>query len=426
MISKLKRILKFSDSRRNFLRKTIKGLVLVVSTSPLTLFAKTKVGPESEVKKLNVKEKNFVAPKITGIDIYKLTIPYKEPMRISLGLISTADNLLVRIHTDSGIYGLGEGSPVWSIVGENQAIDFDAAVQFARLIKGKNPFAVEERMREIEGLMAHNTTVKSAFDMALYDLLGKFSNLPLYALLAGEKREFYTDLTIGINTPEVMAEKAVNIKNQGFPAIKAKVGTNKADDLARIQAIRKALGDNIPIRIDANQGWDYKVALNTLLALEPYGIQYCEQPVANWNYEALKLLREKTTIPIMADEAVFNHHDALKLAAMNACDYFNIKLSKSSGIHQALKINAIAEAAGIKCMLGCMSESRLALTACAHVVSARPNFEFADLDSALQLVDDPVIGGLVYDRGKILLPETPGHGADIDPTYLRKLEKISI
>jgi len=128
----------------------------------------------------------------------------------------------------------------------------------------------------------------------------------------------------------------------------------------------------------------------------------------------------------MADESLFDHHDAFKLASMGCCDYFNIKLAKSGGIHTALKINAIAESAGIRCMVGCMTETRLGLTAAAHVVSARPNIQYADLDGYLMLKEDPVIGGAHYNVGEITLPDTPGHGADIDSDFLKRCESTTV
>jgi L-alanine-DL-glutamate epimerase-like enolase superfamily enzyme len=128
----------------------------------------------------------------------------------------------------------------------------------------------------------------------------------------------------------------------------------------------------------------------------------------------------------MADESLFDHHDAFRLASMGACDLFNIKLAKCGGIHTALKINAIAEGAGIQCMVGCMTETRLGVSASAHLVSARPNIVFADLDAAFNHADDPVIGGVRFDGGKIILPDTPGHGADIDVGFLTKMESVSV
>lgn len=362
---------------------------------------------------------------ITAVEIYKLNIPRRTKFRIAIGVFDTVQNVLVRILASDGLYGLGEGAPLPFLCGETQSIAFEASKELAGLLIGRNPYALEARMQELGSYLVRNTTARSAFDMALYDLLAKRAGLPLYALLGGEKRSFYTDETIGLDTPEAMAEEALDVKVRGFAAIKVKLGTGRPDDVARIQAIRDAIGAEMLLRIDANQGWDPVTAEQILQELAQFDIQYCEEPVAHWNNDALRRVRERSPIPIMADESLFDHHDAFRLASMGACDYFNIKLAKSGGIHTALKINAVAEAAGIQCMVGCMSETRLGLTAAAHLVSARPNIVFADLDSAFGKTD-VVLGGITYDGGNITLPDAPGHGAEIKPEVLESLASCTI
>jgi L-alanine-DL-glutamate epimerase-like enolase superfamily enzyme len=368
----------------------------------------------------------MVESRITRIDVFKLDIARQEAFRISLGVMDVVQNILIRIYSDDGLYGIGEGAPLPFICGETQAISFEASKALAGLLIGKNPYAIEARMRELDRFLVHNTTSKSAFDMALYDLLAKRAGLPLYALLGGENRTFFTDETVGLDELEAMAREALEVKERGFPAIKVKLGTSQADDVARIEAIRAAVGNDVLLRIDANQGWDPVTAEQTLQDLARFDIEYCEEPIAHWNKAAVRYLRERSPIPIMADESLFDHHDALQLASMGACDYFNIKLSKSGGIHTALKINAIAEAAGIQCMMGCMAETALGLSAAAHVVSARPNIAFADLDSAFNKEMQVVTGGITYDGGWITLPDTPGHGADIKPEVVESLEVCTI
>jgi len=364
--------------------------------------------------------------KITHIDIFKADLPFHEPFKIAIMEVTGAQTLFIRVHTDENVYGMGEANPYWAITGETQAICLAAARDLAKLLLGKDPLDIEGRMKELNMFLVHNSTTRSAFDMALYDILGKISGKPLYALLGGGKRSFWTDNTIGIADPRTVADKAVGYKKKGVNAIKVKLGTNRRDDVARIAAIRSAIGPDLPIRIDANQGWDQKTAASTLRELEQFGIEYCEQPVAHWDHAGLARVRSQTSIPIMADESLFDEHDAYKLAAGGCCDYFNIKLAKSGGIHTALKINAVGEGAGIACMLGCMTETRLGLTAAAHVVSARPNIRYADLDGYLFLKEDPVSGGASYNIGEITLPDTPGIGADIDPAYLKGCEKETI
>ena len=372
--------------------------------------------------------RQFEDIRITDIDIYKLNVPLSEPFIISLGTITDAQNLVVKLHTNQGITGVGECCPYVYIVGETQESCFAHAQQLARLVKGKNPLYIEDRLAEMHRAMSHNSTVKSAFDMALYDLKGKFCRMPLYALLGGSKsRKIYTDMTVSITTPEKMAADALRFKEMGFPAVKVKLGGTFEDDVARIRAIRAAVGDDIPLRIDANQGWDYTTAINTLKAIAPYNVEHCEEPLPRWNIADQVRLREKSPIPIMADESLFDAHDALRLAALGACDYFNIKLSKSAGIHGAMHIAAIGAAAGIKSQVGCMSETRFATTALVHVAAANRSINHYDLDSPLMLAKDPVIGGIRYgDDWQVLLPDSPGIGADFDPAFLDEMPHVRI
>ncbi len=363
--------------------------------------------------------------KIIKIDIFNIKIPLSRPYKVAYGYFEHANNTIIRIHSSDGIYGIGESSPNKKVTGDTQESNFVMAQVLAKLLIGKNPLAIDNCMSTMDNYLEFNDTVKSAFDMALYDLLAKQANLPLYALLGGDKRTLYTDYTIGIGDPEVMKNEAIEITQKGFSALKIKVGTTKKEDVDRIRIIREAVGNDISIRIDANQGWDVSTAIQTLKELEKYNIQYCEEPVPYWNNKDSKLVRNNTIIPIMADESIHNHHDAFRLADIGACDFFNIKLAKS-GIHKALKINAIGEGAGMKCMIGCMDETRLALSAAAHLACARPNIAFADLDGHLFLSEDPVVGGMIEKNGVITLPDSSGHGADIPEEKLNTYESITI
>jgi L-alanine-DL-glutamate epimerase-like enolase superfamily enzyme len=365
---------------------------------------------------------------ISKVEIIKLNIPYKEPFVISLGVISEATNVVVRIHTSTGMIGTGECAPFVFIVGETQETVFELARQVGKLLLGKDPFAIEERLYEIDRAVQGNPTMKSAFDMALYDLLALKAGMPLYQLLGGSKsKEIHTDMTISIGSPKKVAGDAIAFQKEGFPAIKVKLGTTLKEDVARIKAIRQVVGPDYPIRIDANQGWDPMTAIEILKALEPYHIEHCEEPIAHWNNRELVKVRENSPIPIMADESLFDHHDAFRLASMGACDYFNIKFSKSGGIHKALKIVAVAESAGIKCQVGCMSESRFALTALMHLVLAKDAIVHYDMDSSLMLDADPVSGGIEYGgSGLWTLEDRPGIGAGFDEKYLESMEKATI
>ncbi len=368
----------------------------------------------------------MLSNQIEKIEVIKLDIELKEPISISLGTFYKTENLAIRIHTASGLYGTGECSPEKHITGELQSSEFVTAGYLARMMKGKDALAVEDRVNDLDRAIVGNVTLKSAFDMALYDLLAQHAGMPLYRLLGGSNtREICTDMTVYLGSPEKMAAQALEYKNAGFPTIKVKVGISMEKDIASIRAIREAIGYEMPLRIDANQGWDCVTAIKTLKAMENFNIEHCEEPIARWNNRDLKRVRDQSPIPIMADESVFDHKDAFRLAAMGACDYFNIKLAKCGGIHHALKIIAIAESAGIKTQVGCMSESRYALTALTHLVAARNNIEYFDIDSALSHAEDPVTGGITYKgKGKWELPEVPGIGAGFEESFLERMESV--
>jgi L-alanine-DL-glutamate epimerase-like enolase superfamily enzyme len=224
-----------------------------------------------------------------------------------------------------------------------------------------------------------------------------------------------------------MAEDAAKYKAEGFPVIKVKLGESKHKDAERIHLIREAIGYDLPLRIDANQGWDYKTAIAVLKELKRYNIQYCEEPIARWDFMRLKKVRKKSPIPIMADESCCDHHDAKRLIDLKACDMFNIKLGKSGGIYDALKIISLAEKENMKMQVGGFMESRLGMTAFAHLALCSDNILYCDFDTPLMFTEDPVSGGIVYQKnGVVQVPETNGLGAWIEQERLDKMEHMII
>ena len=264
--------------------------------------------------------------------------------------------------------------------------------------------------------------------MALYDIAAQSAGVPLYAFLGGKKnKEISTDMTVGLGTAEKMAAEAKVYQAAGFPAIKVKLGTNTDDDVKRIKAIREAVGDALPLRIDANQGWSVATAIATLQALAPYNIEHCEEPIARWNYMKLAEIRKASPIKIMADESCFDQHDAERLAALNACDYFNIKLGKSGGIFNALQIVEVAKKYGLHLQVGSFMESRLAMTALVHFAYNSDLIVHYDIDTPLMLSQDPVVGGMQYkENGIIEIDDTPGIGATIDEVFLKDCVNVVV
>jgi L-alanine-DL-glutamate epimerase-like enolase superfamily enzyme len=362
--------------------------------------------------------------KIKKIEIYNFDVPLFAPFRISIGTMYAANDVLVRIITDSGLYGIGEACPFPPITGETQESNLAAAKAIREILLDKDPLNIEGLVDGIGNIVHANPSAVAAFDSALYDLLGKAAGLPVYKLLGGYRSSFETDMTTGLDTPEKMAASARENVDQGYRQIKIKVGEDPDLDLQRVAAVRQAIGPDIKLRLDANQGWSVPGAISALRRMEPYRIEFCEQPVKDSDIYGMKQVRAQSPVPIMADESVFGPADAIKLLKEEACDYFNIKLMKAGGILNSLKIAHVAAAANLKCMVGCMLETRLGLTAAAHLVASQKNIVFADLDGNSEHKVDPVVGGIKVEKGVIYLPEAPGLGCDVDPGFLKKMKQF--
>ena len=364
---------------------------------------------------------------ITGIELYKLLIPLKEPFVISLGPIHSVQNIVVIIRTQDGCAGYGECSPYLTINGESMDTCFIVGQYFAKALKGANALDLLHATQTMDKIIYANSSIKSAFDMALHDIAAQHAGLPLYQFLGGSKdKVLTTDMTVSIGTPEKMQADAVRYKAAGFPAIKVKLGEGKEIDVARIKAIREGIGMDMPLRIDANQGWPTATAAITVLkALEPYNIQHCEEPIPRHRFMELSTVSAATSIPIMADESCGDHHDAERLIQLQACPMFNIKLGKSGGFFKAMQIVEVAAAANIHLQIGGFMESRLGMTAGAHLALTNDHIIHCDFDTPLLFTEDPVLGGLLYKpHGVIEVPDEPGLGAVINDRYLQQAEKV--
>jgi L-alanine-DL-glutamate epimerase-like enolase superfamily enzyme len=361
---------------------------------------------------------------ITSIEIYQSKIKLKEPFIISLGVLTHAENVIVIIKTSQDITGVGECSPFKTINGESMETCFVVGRYLAAALMDKNPLDIAACTQLMDKAIYANNSIKSAFDMALYDIAAQAAGQPLYQFLGGSKtKTLVTDYTVSLDTPEKMAADAAIIKANGFQVVKVKLGGSKEDDTERIKEIRAAIGMEIPLRIDANQGWTASNANGILHALAPYNIQHCEEPIPRWDFMNLAAIRKQSPIKIMADESCCDEHDAQRLIDLQACDYFNVKLGKSAGIYRAKKIIEIAEQYQISIQLGGFLESRLAFTAAAHLAYCSDTIIHIDFDTPLMFEEDPVVGGISYNAiGEITVPDIPGLGATFDTAYLKGLE----
>lgn len=358
---------------------------------------------------------------ITRIELYPIFIPLDEPFVISLGPIHNAENVLVIIHTAAGLKGYGECSPFMSINGESADTCMVVGSYFAQLLKGRDALDIEAHIAAMDGLIYGNSSIKSAFDMALYDLAAQHAGMPLYRFLGGNRdKKITTDYTVSIGDPVKMAADAVKIKEAGYPAIKIKLGKDGHTDIERIRMIREAVGPDIPLRVDANQGWSVAEAISTLQGISVYNIEHCEEPIPRWAILDLPEVRRQSPVKIMSDESCGDEHDAERLIRLQACDYMNIKLGKSGGIFKALKMVKLATNAGLHLQVGAFMESRLAMTAFAHFALCSDAITHFDFDTALMFSRDPVTGGIIYgENGLVTVPEVPGLGATMEPEALQ-------
>lgn len=362
--------------------------------------------------------------RIRDIEIVPYSLEQKIVFHVALPAVPTSEGLLVRLRTEDGVIGWGEASPYSPVTSETPQSDMSVASTLAAVIRNRDAFSIAKIVSDMDALSPSNTSIKAAFEIALWDICGKIAGLPVYCLLGKFRESFATDKTVFIDTPQAMADTAREYMREGFRVLKIKVGESPEKDVERLRAVREAVGSDIAIRIDANQGWSPTDAIRSLHALENYQIQDCEQPTPFWDWQGLKYVRDHSPIPIMADESVHSPHDAIEAVRLEACDMINIKLMKSGGILNATCIAHIAAAAGMTCMLGCMAETSLGLTAAAHVVASQGNVVYADLDSFLFVVSNPIAGGMRVEKGTVYLPTEPGLGLDVDPLFVKKLRPV--
>lgn len=319
--------------------------------------------------------------------------------------------VLLKLDTDVGLVGYGEGRPSRLVTCES----IQSVTAFLESAKedliGRSPYELE-RIHKLMGKIGRgNSAAKAAVDIALHDLCAKGAGLPLFRYLGGDSPIVHSDMSIGIDEPTKMAELAKKYVDEGFTILKVKVGRDSKDDLEAIRLIREAVGNQVEIRIDANQGWELKEAFRTLEAMEKYQVEEVEQPVQRDKINDLRFLKQHVKQVVMADESVLSPLDAMRLVKEEAVDMINIKLMKSAGIYPALKINAIAEAAGLHCMVGCMSESRIGISAGAAFVASQDNVTYADLDGHLLLEEVEGLSSTFTQKGGLItLSEEPGLG----------------
>ena len=356
--------------------------------------------------------------KITGVRIGEVHIPLVTPFKTALRSVDEVNDIVIALTTDTDAVGYGEAPPTAVITGDTKGSIATAIRDFiVPSIVGIDILDLDTIMTRLHASILKNTSAKACVDIAVYDLYAKALGQPLYKVLGGSSDTVETDLTISVDTVEKMVSDSVKAVSEGYRILKVKVGKEGLADIGRIQAIREAVGPDVLIRVDANQGWEPKDAVRIIRRLEDLGIgiDLVEQPVKAHDLAGMQMVTQNTYTPILADESIFSAEDAIKVIQMRAADLVNIKLMKTGGIYEALKICSIAEIYNVKCMMGCMLESKLAVSAGAHLAAAKSVITRADLDGPGLCKIDPYTGGPDYVGPMIHMNETPGIGITAVP-----------
>lgn len=351
--------------------------------------------------------------KITEVKVSLVEAPLITPFKTALRTVHTIKNIAVTISSDDGQVGIGEAAPTHVITGESLAsIRFAIEEVIAPQIIGIEIDEIAILCEKVDQCFYQNTSAKAAVEMALYDLWAKKYGAPLYKLLGGYQKTLTTDITISVNDSEEMVKDSLDAVKRGFSILKVKVGKDPKGDVERVVAIRKAVGQDVVLRVDANQGWTPKEAVRIIGQLEDKDaqIELVEQPVHYSDLAGMQYVTNHTHTSILADESVFSPKQAIEVIEKRAADLINIKLMKTGGISKAQMICNIAEASGVACMIGCMLETKISVSAAAHFAAANKNITMVDLDGPSLCFKDPIEGGPIFEGETIQMVEQPGLG----------------
>lgn len=338
------------------------------------------------------------------------------------------EHVIVALETDEGVVGYGESAPMVTYSGETQSDSYHAIAEYlGKAIAGLNPFDLEKIHYQMDKALPEHNFAKAAIDLALYDLMGKKLKLPAYQLLGGKFRD-RIDIAwvVGMGSLEEMIEEAVRFTEQGFRTIKLKIGNQPREDIQMVREVRQAVGPDVKIRVDANQGYDVSTAVRTIRQLEPFDIEMVEQPVKKWDISGMAEVTRSVDVPIEADESLFNLQDAVNIIKHRAADILNIKVLKPGGLLPSKKIAALCEAEGITCLVGSMVEFGIGNAAGLHFAASTPSVKHAcEMVGPSLFAYDIVEEDYSYKAfqgGQIAVPNQPGMGVTLKEEYVQQLQ----
>ena len=352
--------------------------------------------------------------KIKSIETWSHKMKLATPYTIAYETIDSTINVFTKVITNSGIVGFGCAAPDLEVTGETEKSVLKVAKDVIEpMLRGSDSIRYSYQLNKLIAPLKNHPSALAMIDMALFDIMGKKANLPVYKLLGGFREKIKTSITIGILPINETVSTAKEFVEQGFSILKIKGGTDVDEDIERMKKVRETVGKSILLRFDANQGYSVYESLKFVEETRKVKIEILEQPTQKQEPDLLGRVTNNVPIPVMADESLMNLVDAFKLARKDLVDTVNIKLMKVGGIDVALKINSVAKAANLEVMVGCMDESALGIAAGLHFALAKPNVFYADLDGHLDLLDDPASGAVILKKGTLYPTDNPGLGFNL-------------
>ncbi len=352
--------------------------------------------------------------KILNIDAWAVSMKLSEPYIIAYEKVDAVTNIFVRIETNTGINGYGCAAPDINITGETpESVLSDIHDVAFLLLKGSDPLRPAMLMERLCSGLKNRASALASLDMAIFDILGKVSNLPLWRILGGFRDRIKTSVTIGILPEDETIKRAREWVKQGFRCLKIKGGLDVVSDITRIIRVREEVGKNIELRFDANQGYTAEEAIRFVNETRKADLELLEQPTPKGQPDLLRNVTNRAHIPVMADESLMTLRDAFRIAHRGLADMVNIKLMKVGGILESLQINSVARSAGLEVMVGCMDEASLSISAGLHFALSRPNVAYADLDGNIGLIGDPSSGAVKVKDGILYPNKLPGLGYEL-------------
>ncbi|WP_412542335.1 dipeptide epimerase [Longispora sp. K20-0274] len=406
---------------------------------------------------------------IIAVRTHRLSMPLHTPFVTALRTATTIESLVVEIVDDDGRSGFGEAPEVWRVTGASLPGSAACVEALTPLLVGADPDDLVALTRRVAGAVVGNESAKAAIDVALHDLAARRLEVPLARMLGGSALRVGTDVTLAAGSPDAMAASALARVAEGFTVLKMKVGTDAAGDLARVAAVRAAVGPasgagasavssgagagagagtrpgaeagagvsagagagaevsagavagvsvgaGVTIRLDANQGWTPREAVGVIRRIEDagLGVEFVEQPVAAADLDGLAWVSDRVDTPVMADESVFSIRDLVEVIRRRAADLVNVKLAKCGGLGPARTLLELARAQGMGTIVGSMMEGQLGVAAAASLAAAYGTTAVADLDAAWWLASPPLKDGMRYVGATVVLPDAPGLGVTLE------------